>query len=248
MALPNQKQILTIYKPTMREITLPLEVEQLFTNKPVLLKEIANPDGIRRREILEKVADIPHEDLLGKNPKELSTIRIRGLYALWWLGDWQELLKGNTRVELVTSRGVKDVTLIWGTAGIPGYCLEKNQFPLYIGKTTNLLQRLSQHLALKTENWYKPMKKVQLVAGKAEEQNIEPVEGRLYKRTNLSQFRSGVEHLFKGMDQNIIELIRENVGITFVPIAEREDVSRRFYYEDFAIGYYKPWFNVDSER
>ncbi len=45
----------------------------------------------------------------------------------------------------------------------------------------------------------------------------------------------------------------ENVTLSFFPFPKvpqeiRSDVSERFYLEDLAIGYYRPWFNVDSER
>ena len=67
----------------------------------------------------------------------------------------------------------------------------------------------------------------------------------LVKRTSSCQLRAGIEHLFKNKTRSSLEEKLKHFGISFYP---ETDFINRFYLEDLAIGYYRPWFNLDSER
>ncbi len=113
----------------------------------------------------------------------------------------------------------------WFPSGLP-HC------PLYIGKSTNLKKRISQHILIKTESRVYP-----------KTANFEKVK----PKTTSCQLRTGIEHIFPSVDAPL-NLIMKNVGISFCQLAEAKNVADRFYLEDYAIGYYRPWFNLDSER
>jgi hypothetical protein len=60
----------------------------------------------------------------------------------------------------------------------------------------------------------------------------------------------GIEQLLKNTDlisvnQNALDYFMESIVITYF---EENDVAYRFYYEDYAIGHFLPWFNIDAER
>lgn len=66
----------------------------------------------------------------------------------------------------------------------------------------------------------------------------------LVKRTSGCQFRAGVEHLFKNKGMSF----HDELGKFGVSFFSEPDFIQRFYMEDLAIGYYRPWFNLDCER
>ena len=196
------------------KITLPAEINNLF-NEGCLLTTFLTPNSQLNKKLLLNT---------------LSQHRINyGLYAFWWTGKNEALLE--KYVTIHTQIGDKDIR--WLKEDFLKICLQKNKLPLYIGKTSNFQNRISQHLCLGTETWKKQS------------------HGRLYKKTTSCQFRSGIEHLFnyQGLKKNIE--IFKNITLSFVPIANDkrgEGIKNRFYLEDLAIGYFRPWFNVDGER
>ena len=66
-------------------------------------------------------------------------------------------------------------------------------------------------------------------------------------KTTSCQLRAGIEHIFPN-EHKPRDFILNNVWLYFLEIRGKESVSERFYLKDFAIGYLKPWFNLDSER
>ena len=105
--------------------------------------------------------------------------------------------------------------------------------PLYVGKTTKLKSRISQHLL---QNKF---------PGRV---HAKPENHRKVKpKTTSCQLRAGIEHIFPN-ERNPRDFIFNNVGLSYLGVQGKESTSKRFYLENFAIGYLKPWFNLDSER
>jgi len=169
---------------------------------------------------------------------------VSAIYAFWWLGNsdelksysdlilqvkikgkktnktYQEFYSDNSKVKVTKGHIIHTIT--WDTEWF------NSRLPcLYIGKTSNLCSRIGSHLMLKTREW---------------KSNPE----YLYKPTSACQFRSGFEHLFQKYPERR-KLMLNQVGISFQGFNWNE-VAERFYLEDLAIGYFRPWFNIDSER
>jgi hypothetical protein len=185
-------------------------------------------------------------------PFELNSFsEIPGLYALWWVDDF-ELLKGLNRAVIYQGKKVSSEdsenciekehssyrkekqTWDWGLEGPEPTCL-------YVGKSTNLKKRLGLHFMSGVDKWYNhPIK------------NPKPsIDGMLLKHTTSCQMRAGIEHLFKDIknsktgDEYTLKEKLKNLRISCI---KESCFKERFYLEDLAIGYLRPWFNLDSER
>lgn len=169
---------------------------------------------------------------------------VSAIYAFWWIGDSSELNDSSKLYLEVKLKGKKinktDKEFLKNNSNridLNGHIIHtikwnndwfNTELPcLYIGKTTNLVSRIGQHLMLKKKEWVYN-------------------NGFLYKHNSSCQFRSGFEHLFQNF-QNRKDIMLNKVGITFQSF-NWNDVADRFYLEDLAIGYLRPWFNIDSER
>ncbi len=170
-----------------------------------------------------------------------------GVYVFWWHGEKDLpartpiILKGPNR----DNKEEELLPLFWDLEDFPAECKSWGKYPLYIGKTTTFVNRLSMHLALGTHPW----KAVNREDGVPDDMR----KHMLYKPTTSCQFRSGFEHLFSYPNKDQLILLFKQVYVSFCPIPkinehDRSDVKQRFYLEDLGIGYYCPWFNVDSER
>jgi hypothetical protein len=170
-----------------------------------------------------------------------------GIYVFWWHGEKD--LPARTSIVLKGPKRDNEaedlLPLFWDLEDFPLECQKQQRFPLYIGKTTKFVNRLSMHLAMSTHPW----KAVNLEDWVPDDMR----KRMLYKPTTSCQFRSGFEHLFGNPNKDRLYLLFERVFVSFFPIPlvsaqDRSDVKQRFYLEDLAIGFYRPWFNVDSER
>lgn len=173
---------------------------------------------------------IPISEFIGTNNKlshidlknTLNTDNAPGVYV-FWLPEGLNTKKFHLDVDL---KGVGYEKIIWEKYKAQD---SKNQC-LYVGKTTNFTNRISAHLSLGRTNWYKG--------------NFD--DNTLSKPTSMCQLRAGIEHLLKHeQNENNIDFIKDNVLISFVEVT---DIATRFYLENYAIGYYRPWFNIDVER
>jgi len=165
---------------------------------------------------------IPLKDIYGKNKNKLKSIG--AVYCFWWLGKRKELMRSEKRI-ILSGPGKKDVFLEhqdWFPKDLPF-------IPLYVGKTTKLKTRISQHLLRKLLNRVHTKPK-----------NLKKVK----PKTTSCQLRAGIEQIFPNKEKTL-EFILENIGLSFI---EEELPGRRFYLENFTIGYLRPWFNLDSER
>jgi hypothetical protein len=168
---------------------------------------------------------------------------LEGLYAFVWVGP--EVLKDNVVLNLKGKKLKDDVghaqhQVVWRLSDFPEECHAAGRFPLYIGKTTTLFNRVKQHLHLSKEDWMDSRREYR----KAESKDVAYQQGFLHKHSTACQFRSGMQHLYPLDKAGFIAKLA-NIELCFMPSS---DVQDRFYLEDLAIGYFRPWFNVDSER
>jgi hypothetical protein len=168
---------------------------------------------------------------------------ISGLYSFWWINsnpdDIGKLyltakLKGK---QMGREYEYHDIHWKWN--------LDQPYICLYIGKATSIVNRVNQHLLLSTssDEWY--LKEFTRYRNKTALKIVpNKNEDLLVKRSTSCQFRAGLEHLFKHSPITL-DLKLKNIGFTF--LGEKDPIER-FYLEDLAIGWHRPWFNVDSER
>jgi hypothetical protein len=149
-----------------------------------------------------------------------------GVYAFWWLADRDELMQANRHIELKGPGGKRvDVEFKdWWPSELVYPCL-------YVGKSTNLKKRFSQHI----------------MRGSAA--RLHQIEGKQkVKAVNTScQLRYGIEHIFND-HSTPLDIINSKVGFSFTTNFPDNAIAERFYTEDRLIGTWRPWFNVDSER
>lgn len=167
------------------------------------------------------------------NRKQIESVA--GIYSFWWTGDLN-LLKSLNRNVSLKGKHLKELDeegndflkhdFLWD------WNLADGPVCLYVGKSHNIAKRVDGHLCnyRTSESWYEP----------GHNQNF------LVKHTTACQFRSGLEHLFKPHNgKTTLEEKLSHIGFSY--LAE-PSVTERFYLEDAAIGFLRPWFNVDSER
>ncbi|HEC60853.1 MAG TPA: GIY-YIG nuclease family protein [bacterium] len=150
-----------------------------------------------------------------------------GIYAFWWIGSKGTLLSSNRRIR---HNGPKTVFVDvefndWWPLDLHFPCL-------YVGRTTNIKNRFSQHLKRGCHGRLHTIPK--------SNQKQQPA-------TTSCQLRYGIEHIFKS-EPNPLKIIEENVGFSYQTSGIAADAAERFYTEDLLIGLWRPWFNVDSER
>ena len=159
--------------------------------------------------------------------RNVSLIDKSSIYCFWWIGSSSAIK--NSRRSMKVKGPSKQLVDIHYEFWHPR---QLNNISLYIGKTTNTKRRISQHILLKEEN--RVYKNIQ--------DNIKPKP-----KTTSCQLRTGIEFIFPN-EQNPKEMILQNVGLSYIIIEGNNATSSRFYLEDLAIGFFRPWFNLDSER
>lgn len=144
-----------------------------------------------------------------------------GIYTFWYDNSDGIISKLKRNPIISGPNGVKE-KILWD------WHLENRFICLYVGKTRNVKKRVGQHLLLKTENLYPEKSEI------------------IYKKTTACQLRAGFDFLYQDkVNINLKLELFERINLSFVRI---EDFRERFYVEDFLIGHFLPWFNLDSER
>lgn len=195
-------------------------VQDLETKTPILIKELL--DGVSRKEftILAKKA---------------------GIYAFWWVGDSNLLkreinehrykLKGPAnRKELIPVKICED----WIQAAT-----REERICLYVGKTTNLNQRISGHLRNTVKDIWTDKN--------GKNRTAEPFSFEK-KPNTVSQLRIGLERVFQA---HSLSYIKKNIAISWLELEDDENENNavnRFYIEDKMVADLFPIFNVDVER
>lgn len=195
-------------------------VQELETRTPILIKELME----------------------GGNRKEFTALSKKaGVYAFWWTGDATVLkkeineqrykLKGPAdREELISVKICED----WLKAATRG-----NRICLYVGKTTNLNQRISGHLRYTVKDIWTDKN--------GENRTAEPFSFEK-KPNTVSQLRIGLERIFQ---DHSLDYIKNHIAISWLELEDDDDVNNavnRFYIEDKMVADLFPIFNVDVER
>lgn len=150
-----------------------------------------------------------------------------GVYSFWWVGQKEELMKGNRHIVL-KGPGEKPVDVEYRD-----WWPQELQYPcLYVGKSTNIKKRFSLHIKRGSPQ--------RLHTFNADNSKTKPV-------TTSCQLRFGIEHVFPRV-KNSLELIMDNVGFSYSTNFSGNAIAESFFEEDRLIGTWRPWFNIDSER
>ena len=144
-----------------------------------------------------------------------------GLYAFWIDLTNIEIDQLQCKV-LIKGPAEREILLDWDWA------LKNDLVLVYVGKTTNLRNRLSMHLLLNSPSFGR--------------------KDRLNKKTTSCQFRAGYEHLFFTYPLAFVPDGLKITRFTSIDLDGDENIANRFYAEDLAIGLGRPIFNLDSER
>lgn len=188
----------------------------------------------------EELCRLKHEKLRSAVTRSGSNFRMQsnqvpksgGVYVFWWTGSTSSLRAKTFNRQLnLHGPGGRSVPIelddewLGLDAGLP--------VPLYVGKNAeNLSSRIGQHLLLGTPT--------RIFPGSIGAQRHKPP-------TTSCQLRAGVEHHFL-TETAPLNLILENIGLSYVSLNGDTNAANRFYLEDLAIGLMRPPFNVDIER
>ena len=153
-----------------------------------------------------------------------------GVYIFWWNQSkaFEEKLKGCTyQVKAKKSHELDKInikfTQDWLEKATVG-----NKICLYVGKTTNLRDRVTKHLKLTKEDIW---------GGHTRNSGKKP--------NTVSQMRIGLETVF---NKDMLVEIKENVSVSWAVMDEYSEAVNRFFLEDKMISHNYPLFNIDVER
>jgi hypothetical protein len=161
------------------------------------------------------------------NGQEVNLPELAGVYAFWWIGDRAELMSSVRHMVLKGPNG-RDVDVTfddWWPRNLDYPCL-------YIGKTTNLKNRLPLHIMRGSP-------------GRVHTAGLKNAKAK--PKTSSCQLRVGIEHIFP-REMDTLSLIYEKVGFSFRTDFADNAIAERFFEEDRLVGTWRPWFNIDSER
>lgn len=204
-------------KATFNKKAIDKALKELIPENSVEVESLILNNGVREERIKDSNPDANDED-------EKS-----GVYIFWWDLSKSKFIESHKRIliEKVPKKSLKikvtaEVTDEWIEAAT-----HKNKICLYIGKSTNLRNRMSGHLKLKSpkENPYS--------------------KNKLLKKNTVSQMRLALEGL---AGENMLQEIRDNVTVSYHIMRSYSESINRFYIEDALIGKYFPLFNIDIER
>lgn len=150
-----------------------------------------------------------------------------GVYAFWWIGERQQLLDSNRQL-ILKGPGEQPVEVEYRD-----WWPEELVYPcLYVGKSTNIRNRFSQHLKRGS-------------SGRLHDAH--PENHKATPNTSSCQLRWGIEHIFPN-EHDPLTLINTSVGFSYRDDFIDNAIAERFFEEDRLVGTWRPWFNIDSER
>ncbi|MCX2837875.1 GIY-YIG nuclease family protein [Salinimicrobium sp. MT39] len=178
----------------------------------------------------------------GKSKDQFLRLRKKaGVYAFWWVGDSTVLRKeiNKQRYQLKGPANREDhIQIIICEDWIKAATCE-DRICLYVGKTTNLNQRISGHLRYTVKDIW--------TDSKGNCRTKEPFSFEK-KPNTVSQLRIGLERIFH---DHSLDYIKKNIAISWLELEDNEEVNNslnRFYIEDKMVADLFPIFNVDVER
>jgi hypothetical protein len=153
-----------------------------------------------------------------------------GVYVFWWnksVDFEKKLIDCTYQVKAKKSHEIDKINIKFTTEWIDK-ATKGNKICLYVGKTTNLRDRVTKHLKLTKEDIWN---------GKTRNSGKKP--------NTVSQMRIGLETVF---DKGMLEEIKENVSLSWAVMDEYSEAINRFFLEDKMISHNYPLFNIDVER
>ena len=153
-----------------------------------------------------------------------------GVYIFWWNQSkaFEEKLKGCTYQVKAKKCHELDKINIKFTQDWLEKATVGNKICLYVGKTTNLRDRVTKHLKLTKEDIW---------GGHTRNSGKKP--------NTVSQMRIGLETVF---NKDMLVEIKENVSVSWAVMDEYSEAVNRFFLEDKMISHNYPLFNIDVER
>ena len=163
--------------------------------------------------------------------REIKLPQKGGIYIFWWDGKSDLLIKNiiNHKHLLKGSRSEKEPVDIRFNQEWIKMATIANKICLYVGKSTNLHQRIGKHLKPDTKNIWGA---VDFNSGK--------------KPNTESQLRIGIERILKCKDAR--QEIFQSISVTYIELDGTINCVNRFYLEDLIVGTYFPLLNIDIER
>lgn len=183
-----------------------------------------------------------------QNLCELKNNNFEGLenkeavYAIWWEGDTNLLRQLNRKANVKGKKISTKEKQQLGFSQNSDYLIHPNEWDfdmelnlekpcLYVGKTHSIKKRIKLHLLSTKEQYFDSINE--------KDDNI------VFKSNTSSQVRAGIEHLFRNLREYKLDDKLLNFSLSYF---FENDFKERFYLEDLAVGYFRPWFNLDSER
>ncbi len=155
-----------------------------------------------------------------------------GIYS-FWLKD-AKLIKAINKKEIELHGKREEGKAIRVNAVIDKDWISKathnNALCLYVGKTSNIRERMSDHILSQTTKYITERT---------------PVNNR--KQNSAAQLRIGMERVFKD-EPSILGKILKYVYFSYIELDGPANAVNRFYLEDKYVGQYFPIFNIDIER
>jgi hypothetical protein len=159
--------------------------------------------------------------------RSIELPEIPGIYAFWWIGPRADLMAGNRHIGLKGPGGCRV------NVEYRDWWPEELVYPcLYVGKTTNLRNRFSQHIKRDCP---------------ARLHQAHPENAKAKPCTTSCQLRFGIEHVFP-KEEHPLDVIFNCVGFSHREDFPVNPIAERFFEEDRLVGTWRPWFNIDSER
>jgi len=172
------------------------------------------------RESIRSVREIYHTG-------NIDLPEFAGVYAFWWIGEKARLMGANRHI-ILKGPGERPVDVEykdWWPSELTYPCL-------YVGKSTNVRRRFSQHIKRDSHD------RLHLVL--PDNKKLKPV-------TTSCQLRYGIEHVFR-TERDPLGIIFRDVGFSYRIDFPENAIAERFFEEDRLVGIWRPWFNIDSER
>ena len=161
-----------------------------------------------------------------------------GIYVLWWTGNIKDLLINKVeQFKLAAPHSKKRKVAITVTSQYLEKIRTKQGIPLYVGKTTNLLQRIKHHLRLGLDH------RLFIKSGKAKKNHS--------YSSSQNKFRYKLEALTGNQPKGYSNIISQNICMSYCLIPDTQKQhggADRFYSELCLILKLKPIFNIDIER
>lgn len=195
-------------------------VQELETRTPILIKEL----------------------LEGGNRKEFTALSKKaGVYAFWWTGDATVFKKeiNEQRYKLKGPANREELIPVKICEKWIQAATREDRICLYVGKTTNLNQRISGHLRYTVEDIWTDKN--------GKNRTVEPFSFEK-KPNTVSQLRIGLERIFQ---DHSLDYIKRYIAISWLELEDSEEVNNavnRFYIEDKMVADLFPIFNLDVER